>query len=236
MSVPNLRDLGGLTAAGGRTLLHDRLLRSAIPIITDVPHIDVTWPPRTVVDLTSPGELHVEHPLASTGANIVNVPLLDCLGERAGRHTSLTDLYRDLLDRGSRRFVEIVELISESPGTTLVHCAAGKDRTGLVVALLLRLLGVAQDDVVQDYLRSADWEDEVTERIGALGLAGPLAAPPAAFRRVSPIALTAVLTDWDTETAGVTEWYLQRGGKITALERLRARLLAEPSEHPSRTG
>lgn len=64
-------------------------------------------------------------------------------------------------------------LADPGSGTTLVHCAAGKDRTGVVVALALSLAGVTRDAVVADYVRSAERADRILARLQATEAYGP---------------------------------------------------------------
>ena len=61
----------------------------------------------------------------------------------------------DALDRFADRFIGGVELVAEAPGGVAYHCAVGKDRTGLLTALLLGALGVEDETIVADYARSS---------------------------------------------------------------------------------
>jgi protein tyrosine/serine phosphatase len=71
-----------------------------------------------------------------------------------------------LEDRGDS-IVAALRLIASSPGATLVHCAAGKDRTGVVVAMALAAVGVPRDQIVADYSRSADRIEQIFDRLAA---------------------------------------------------------------------
>ncbi len=75
---------------------------------------------------------------------------------RAGGDTATTfaELYVDVLEEHGTRIAEAVTAVAESDGAVVVHCAAGKDRTGIVSALLLSLAGVPDDEVVADYALS----------------------------------------------------------------------------------
>jgi protein-tyrosine phosphatase len=63
-------------------------------------------------------------------------------------------LYREALELDAARFAEAVGFLAGAAGGVLFHCAGGKDRTGVLAALLLRLVGVAIDAVEEDYVRS----------------------------------------------------------------------------------
>lgn len=85
-------------------------------------------------------------------------------------------LHRHIVDERGPRLVEAIRLIADVPdgGSVVVHCTAGKDRTGLVVALVLAAAGVARGDVVSDYalteghLRGA-WADAMLAAIAVKG-------------------------------------------------------------------
>jgi protein-tyrosine phosphatase len=63
-------------------------------------------------------------------------------------------LYREALDLDAARFAEVVGVLAEADGCVLFHCAGGKDRTGVLAGLLLRLVGVAVEAVEADYVLS----------------------------------------------------------------------------------
>ena len=116
---------------------------------------------RTIVDLRDPTE-HVPD-LAPRSAELatVYVPLED-LADAAfwdrWRSLSGTPLYyRAFLERWPERFAAVFAAIAEAgPGGVLIHCAAGRDRTGLVTLLLLALAGVPPDEIAADYALSAE--------------------------------------------------------------------------------
>ena len=56
-------------------------------------------------------------------------------------------------------------MIAHSPGATIVHCAAGKDRTGTVVAIALAEVGVTREAIVADYARSAERIEHIFGRL-----------------------------------------------------------------------
>ena len=60
--------------------------------------------------------------------------------------------YVEMLEAGSATIVRVLEMLGEAPsGPTVIHCAAGRDRTGIVIACVLDLLGVPDDTIAQDY-------------------------------------------------------------------------------------
>lgn len=78
-------------------------------------------------------------------------------------------------------------LADPASGTTLVHCAAGKDRTGVIVALALSLAGVTREAVVADYVRSAERADRILARLQATEAYGASLAEVTA-RDIAPVA------------------------------------------------
>ena len=116
---------------------------------------------RTIVDLRDPTEHTVDAAPRAADLTTIELPLEDrtdaAFWDR-WRHLSGTPLYyRAFLDRWPERFAAVVAAIAEAePGGVLVHCAAGRDRTGLVTLLLLALLGVPAEEIAADYALSAD--------------------------------------------------------------------------------
>lgn len=176
-TTTNLRDLGGIPAGGGAVVAPGRLFRAEAlvsPGTTDLcavhdPADDDAYAAlgvRTVIDLRSAGEvvrIASRWPDA-TGAVRVGQPMegaegdTDVVGDiRAGRRhrftaADLADLYTGMLATRAAEIGAALRVLADPARLpALVHCAAGKDRTGVVVALLLELLGVPREVVVAEY-------------------------------------------------------------------------------------
>ena len=67
----------------------------------------------------------------------------------------MLELYLHALETHGEAFVEVLRKIADCEKAVLFHCTAGKDRTGLIAALLLSLSGVNRDDIIQDYAMTA---------------------------------------------------------------------------------
>lgn len=223
-SIPNLRDVGGLPAAGG-TVRPGRLLRSALPHLDDAVPEGIAWPPAVVVDLRSPGEHGNEHPLAELPTEHLNLPLLSALDPDKGWAADLPELYGRVVEEAPHLLVELVDTVAGTDGAVLVHCAAGKDRTGISVALVLRLLGVEHGPVLEDYLLTNLARDEIDRRLRR----DDDYAVPAAFFEVRPDALQVALEAWDAHAEGVAGWYLAAGGSEERLAALRAGMIDQLS-------
>ena len=223
--VPNLRDVGGLRTEDGAETLRGRLLRSALPTAKDTVPEGIAWPPALVIDLRSDGEYEAIHPLAHSGARIVNLPLLSALRPDAAPWEDLSGPYLVLLDHASMYLVELVREVATSNGATLVHCSAGKDRTGVSIALLLRLVGVPREEIVADYVATTAAEQAIGARLRRGAGWRHRATLPPEFFAVSPDAIEGVLDVWDGHEGGVQGWFRGVGGDDATLERLRRTLI-----------
>jgi protein-tyrosine phosphatase len=223
--VPNLRDIGGIPTDDGSEVLPGRVLRSAMPSAKDLIPEGIAWPPALVIDLRSDGESEPIHPLAREGARIVNLPLLSALRPDLAPPEDLHGLYLLLLDHASMYLVELVREVAAEPGPTLIHCAAGKDRTGVSIALLLRLVGASREDVLADYQLTADSSHAIGARLHKLPGRRHRAALPSAFLEVSTEAIEGVLDAWDQHEGGVHGWFRSIGGDDELVTRLRRTLV-----------
>ncbi|EFQ83741.1 hypothetical protein HMPREF0063_11404 [Aeromicrobium marinum DSM 15272] len=228
--VPNLRDLGGVPAADGLTIRPARLLRSAAPWADDVAPPGILWPPTTVVDLRSAMETEHDHPIAGSGVSVVNIPLLAALRPGARIAATLSEMYGVVLDTAADRLVDVVRAVADSEGPALVHCAAGKDRTGVAVALMLSLVGTPREAVVADYLATELHLDAIHARLEASPGAEHRVHLPAEFFTVPVAAILAVLDVWDSHPHGVHGWFRDAGGGSDDLLRLRTHLLGDTME------
>lgn len=155
----NTRDLGGYRTKHGK-LAWRKTFRSGNMCKVDqsgilaLKQLGVT----RIIDLRSQKERDAEPDPIKAGDNIelISIPLFDDLNpNQLPSGGALLDLYLDALQTNGPTFVEILRKIGESPNAVLFHCTAGKDRTGLIAALLLSLSGVARDDIINDYAMTA---------------------------------------------------------------------------------
>ena len=187
----NLRDLGGLPVLGGGTTRHGVLYRSDAPYDGDsVPEHVAVWPPARVVDLRMTRE--AERAPYDWGAATVVCPhpLHAAAAPQDVRQADLAALYHFILDEVPDRVASAVDLVVAEAveGPTLVHCAAGKDRTGIVVAAVLLASDVEPEAVVADYVATTENLAGVVRRLAERGHhpANPawLEAPEPAIREV----------------------------------------------------
>ena len=109
---------------------------------------------------------------------------------------------------------------------TVLHCAAGKDRTGVVTALLLGLLGVDHEQIVEDYMVTATNMDRITERFGRWPrYRRNMASLPAEIYRVEERTIRTFLRELDHRYGGAAGWARARGVDPEVERRLAAALL-----------
>jgi protein tyrosine/serine phosphatase len=234
-TVFNFRDLGGLPGADGRIVHYGRLYRSdSLHRLTEeegerLSSLGV----RTVLDLRRPSEIERD-------GRIPELPGLAYFNlhpahrewhpsgydEVAGTHRYLADRYLDMAGEGIDGFGAALRLISDADRAPLVmHCFAGKDRTGVLAALTLALLGVRQADIMADYAAS----EAAQGTIGALVLRDasgrPLPPPPAHFLACPPQAMGLFLTELAERYGSIHGYARAAGVSELHIEALRGHLL-----------
>lgn len=254
--VRNFRDVGGLSTADGRRVRRGRLFRSGHLAHTtdDDAAFLAALGLHTVFDFRNASDIALEGPDVSLeGVRNVNMPLsdpaagagfwkivrngdLDALRTALGdgrAAASMTRSYRTLILERTAEHSRLLEELAGESVPALLHCAAGKDRAGTAIVIVLLALGVRREEIEADYLLSNDrhrryriqrgthaepaTSPEVTE------LLGPLFEARSAYLDA---AFTAIEERW-----GTVERYLTEGLGLTAerRERLRALLLEDDS-------
>lgn len=154
-----MRDVGGYPAAHGRRTRWRTLLRS--DELTRLPaHARRTLEElgvRQVIDLRWPDEL-LRAPNVFRGSATIRYRHVPLLEDDPTPHAGLAGMYRHVFDERAPQLAEIVRALLEDDGLpAVIGCAAGKDRTGVAVALLLDVAGVPNDVIVDDYALSAGY-------------------------------------------------------------------------------
>jgi len=153
--LSNLRDLGGYACQGGSTR-YGAVLRSDQPCgLTEAEKDFLVAKGLTdVIDLRSDDECS-EFPNAFADHSSVTLHHYNLKADLGVVRTDIDDtmgaLYVQTLESRGAVIASIVAVVAESPGLVLVHCFAGKDRTGIIAAMILLSLGVAEQDVIADY-------------------------------------------------------------------------------------
>jgi len=227
----NLRDVRGLRTEDGRIVRRGVLYRSEVPRSGRVEGADLgvwgvpVWPPVDVIDLRTPAEHTGPHVLDAPGTTVHSIPmgagLAPALAAVQTSDLDLTAAYLQLT-RAAAKIAHIADLVASSDGPVLVHCTAGKDRTGVVVAVLLRAVGVRRTDIVADYLRTEANLPRLRDALHAAGIPSPRNR---ALGGVQVSALEAVLDEVDAAAGGAPGWLAAHGVDGAILRRLSARLL-----------
>lgn len=225
----NLRDVGNLPVAGGGCIRPHLLYRGdAIDAVTAAGAEALRrLKLHTVVDLRDAAECKLTQPNFGLSADIQRMPILrgrfeyECFG-------GISDLYTAIIDgAGVELAAAITVLARPNAFPALVHCTAGKDRTGLVIALLLAALDVPDDAVVQDYaLTEVNFVGEARAEalrraaeagVGAQRLAVLMGSPAEAMRHA--------LAHVRNLAGSVAEYLAAHGVTSGQLQQLRAALV-----------
>jgi protein-tyrosine phosphatase len=162
--VLNARDLGGYPTGDSRETHWGAVVRSdSLTALTSAGRAAlIAYGVRSIIDLRRPLEVKEQpNPFAAGGRHGIrytNIPFQDPASPEEAEPETLGLVYVAMLDRFSGRVAAVMTAIAQAPdGGVLVHCAGGKDRTGLISALLLSLVGVAPETVAADYALSEEY-------------------------------------------------------------------------------
>lgn len=229
----NFRDVGGYAASGG-VVSSGKLYRSdALSKIgpagkAELQQLGV----HVVVDLRDDNEAAtMPDDLAGTSIKEVRLPVFEGSGaSQSIAGMSLEALYEKILNQHADVVVAALRTIATNrEGAVLVHCTAGKDRTGIVIALALLAVGVSRDVVLADYARtesnlSGEWLDGMLAMVSQYGV--PIT--PALRTLVGgspPEALDGALHNIESKHGSVVQYLLDSGFTAHELEQLRASLV-----------
>ncbi|MFT4864019.1 MAG: protein-tyrosine phosphatase [Ilumatobacter sp.] len=242
-SVFNFRDLGGYVLGNGQTTEWGRLFRAdGLSRLndSDINVVDALGI-RTVVDLRTSKEL-VErgsfpvakypvafHHLSIIDATWTEVGVPDFPATEQGGIDFLIWAYRDMLAQGADRFAQaIATLAVPGSGPAVFHCAAGKDRTGILAALILGGLGVDHEVIVEDYGLTRAGMDRMRTWLAehAPESAAEMTSRPQMMFGAHPDAMRQILRDLVADHGTVRNYLSSIGIGNAVLTDLEARLTA----------
>jgi protein-tyrosine phosphatase len=238
----NFRDIGGYPVGRDRFVRTGLLFRSDgldtlstadALVLMDVVELS------TVVDLRSEEELARTGPslLEQGGVAVHHLPIVDRTQQFFGDgEPRISAAYLKIIGEAEERFAAAVQLLADLDGPAVFHCAAGKDRTGLLAAFVLELLGVDDDLIAEDYALTAaimpgfrqrmerrmENEPELRKRMEESGRT-PELLDEMLSARASTIHL--VFTALRAEYGSIESWLRQKGLSASAPDQLRNRLI-----------
>lgn len=230
----NVRHMGGYKTRDGRTTT-DTVIRSAgLHRLTDAGLRSLADSRvSTVVDLRSTleRERDITPNPATVGIKHVFAPVFEQdqspVGQSHDEFPGYAVVYQRMLESGRNAYRTLFEVVADSEGAVLFHCAAGKDRTGVGAALLLGLAGVDHATIVEDYAISAalleplmnDWLPKMAERGVSEEHGRKLLASPAED-------MEATLLHIESTYGGAAGYLESIGVSPATMSAARARLLA----------
>ena len=236
----NVRDLGGIPTEDGGVTRSGSVIRSDnVGALTDAGWRALEDHGVTrIVDLRWPEE-QADDPPRTVDVEVVNVSVLGPRLDEAHEYLRTLDAhvdavedvadhyefsYIDFLERNHDRFARALGAVADADGPVVIHCMGGKDRTGLVAALLLRLAGVAPDDIGRDYAMSAS---NLAARTRSWLDRAPTEAERRRREKLSQTPATAmarVVAEIERRFGSVEDYLAGGGLQPDQIERLRARL------------
>ncbi len=174
-AISNFRDLGGYPAGNGQEISWRRLFRSAeLYHMTsrDLTRLKEELGIAAVMSLQDPkaqGQGQEASLLNSVGIKYYRVPFPHDIKNEPYQnfsHMGEVYLYRINQKKYSQQIIEALDIIAEPENHPLVfHCSAGKDRSGILAALVLSLLGVPEKFIIEDYMLSAPYMNKIIQRL-----------------------------------------------------------------------
>lgn len=239
--VWNLRDLGGLPVRGGSRVRRGMVLRSAtlwyasrsdcavlsglgISTVLDLRDADETQHQPNWVD----GAIGAEHHSVP-----FSVPVEEFHGEYGGMaDPAVGERYLRLLDHNTATVAAALRVLADADHRpVLFHCAAGKDRTGLLAAMVLGCLDVEPEAIVADYLATDAVINRIIDRFRGDTLYGPASARVPSDYRVNGLAMARFLELMDG-TGGIRHWVLQHALDEAALAAMQLALVEAVADAP----
>ena len=240
----NLRDLGGLRTENGRRIRSRLVYRSATPQFIDSMQASALvhgLQIKTRVDLRSKEEI-IESPNLELTAQAMIVAHLPFRAggayhghTHADPHARVAEHYLQYLRNSADSVTGVVRLLSNSQSLpALVHCTAGKDRTGVAIAVVMSALGVKSADVVADYARTREQLDLVLAQLRTVpAYLRRMAVLPAESLTAEPRTMEIFLTRLAEDFGGARGYLRSQGVGYEVIEALQESLLM-PSKDSDR--
>lgn len=174
----NTRDLGGYETQDGHYSKSHKYIRASSP--ANATHADVLflkdYGVKAVIDLRSDFEKEQQvNPFQKTKdidfyeVNLFNSTKASIVPDEVKQYKDLGGVYIYMLEAAKKQFYDLFQIFLKYPyDTVLFHCSAGKDRTGIIAALLLDLIGCHEYDIVKDYSESYENNLEINQELSQM--------------------------------------------------------------------
>lgn len=168
----NLRDIGGYETTDGKVTRWRVLLRS--DKLFGLPSSSIillkNYQVGRIIDLRYTPEVVGEPDAIAYDSNFsyLHIPLYELSGATRLPEIpdSASDLYISVIDNCHSQIKSVInELLLTSPHSTIVHCTAGKDRTGIIIALVLGVLQVPDEKIIEDYALTINYVSEILDEL-----------------------------------------------------------------------
>jgi protein-tyrosine phosphatase len=221
----NVRDLGGLPTEDGAETRFGVVVRAdSIRGLTPKGwEALLSFGVRRAIDLRADEEVAADPPEAAP-IPVVRVPIVAWETSIGRDWPSMREVYLVVLEHFRDRFARVIDELAAADGPVVLHCMGGRDRTGLAVALVLRLAGVAPATIAEDHAESDEnwapfldaWYAEATTE-DELDQRRRIAAP-------AGTAMAAVLAELERRYGCVPEYLIAGGAEERAIREVRRRL------------
>ena len=168
----NFRDIGGYPTEDGRRVRWRRLFRAdSLNRLSDSDHAEIRQlGVATVIDLRTTAEVDEgRFDAEATPVSFHHLPFMESVPDPESFKATpglLASTYIDMIDEAGDKVAKAIEILAEpSHQPAIFHCTAGKDRTGVLAALVLGLLGVSRELIIEDYVLSAQSMHALKERL-----------------------------------------------------------------------
>jgi protein-tyrosine phosphatase len=239
-NIPNFRDIGGYRTREGNTVAWRRLFRSAgINRMTDrdLEKLRQELGLMSVIDLRS--DFEIKHQgtglISGTGIKYYNVAFLSDGKDSQedirefNEFPNMGEFYVHLVRqrRFGQRMVKALEVIAEAENHPMVfHCTVGKDRTGILAAVLLSVLGVPDEDIENDYCLTGPFIEALFEQLTneTKNMEEPFKLPDF-FWRTEPESIALLMASFRKEYGSTSDYLKAHGAEPSLVNRLKASLL-----------
>lgn len=237
--VSNFRDLGGYQTQDGRTIAWRRLFRSGNFLYMtrdDLIRLNEEIGLSSVIDLRSAREVEKQGIglLSEARVEYHNIPFITGSGERKLRDpfsgfSNMGEFYLYLVNQSEigQQVIAALQIIAEPENHPLVFCCAmGKDRTGILAAITLSVLGVSDEDIIEDYALSGPHIEELDNRMRKDAKIPEFAKHlPDFFFKATPESMDFFLSALQREYGSVRGYVEAQGIDVSLIRRLEKALL-----------